>query len=682
MSIKNITPPDLLSSYSSSLHSQYGFFEWYIQEERITFCPHMAEIIAFETKNITQNYDAWARLTHSDDVKQIKLSIERIKSGETPYVISESRKFCRDGVWRWFSVRGKIIDFDEAGNPMRAVGTCTDISKIKEAELQLEQTQFLFNENNRIKDCYKKGLSLNELCAEILKSFVVLTNSTDPLLIFSSVNNAKTKKIEFTNTNDPALYNLNKDDSNKLMSDPEKLKFVNKMLNAKTHSIQNDEKTSLLGILFDLPLQQKAIAIIEREEPFDDELLNLLEPLIGTATHIISIKRLQANSSELDNILSFFIQQVPAPLAMFDNNMCYKFASDAWRKEFKKAETSYNIIGKSHYEVNPKQPGEWREHHQRALSGETLKFEPTEIIDYLDEPFWAEGAVHPWYTLNGEIGGVIVYSNVVTERKENENRLNTTVENLIRSNQSLERFAHVCSHDLKEPLRSISNFIQLLFGRNSEHFDEESLIYMRHTLKGIDRMNSLIKDILLYSKITGQTTSTKIPLDLNRILYDIKETFDYNLSKIDACLNISELPTVLGEPTQIDQLFTNLVENAIKFRSDKPLVIDIFTVEKTLFWEIHMRDNGIGINEEYHKSIFTMFKRLHGKSQYEGSGIGLAICQKIVHEHFGKIYVKSVPEGGSDFVFTLPKTLVYFVSNINGKYMNGKESQEKRFIHQ
>lgn len=658
MSIKNITPPDFLSSHSSPPRSQYVFFEWHIQEERISFCPHLAEIIAFETKSCAQSHDAWTNLTHPDDTKPIKLAIEQIKNGETPYITTESRKLCRDGTWRWFRICGKIADYDSEGKPSRVIGTCTDISKLKETELKLEQTQFLFSENNRIKDCYKNGLSLNELCVEILKSFKRLANSTIPLLIFSSASNAKNQKIEFTNTNDPALYNLNKDDSNNLMGNPEKLKFVNKMLNAKTHSIQNGEKTSFLGILLDLPLQQKAIVVIEKEEPFDDELLNLLDPLIGTATHIISIKKLQANSSELDNILSFFIQQVPAPVAMFDTNMCYKFASDAWRKEFKKAETSYNIIGKSHYEVNPKQPPEWREHHQRALNGETLKFEPAEIIDYLDEPFWAEGAVHPWYTLNGEIGGVIVYSNVVTERKENEKRLNVTVENLIRSNQALERFAHVCSHDLKEPLRSISNFIQLLFTRNSEHFDEESLIYMQHTLKGIDRMNSLIKDILLYSKIAGQTTSTKMPLDLNRTLYDIKETFSYKLSKIDARLNINELPTVLGEPTQIDQLFTNLVENAIKFRSAKPLIIDIFAVEKTLFWEIHIKDNGIGISPEYHKNIFTMFKRLHGKSEYEGSGIGLAICQKIAHEHMGKIYVKSASEDGSDFVLTLPKTII------------------------
>ena len=305
------------------------------------------------------------------------------------------------------------------------------------------------------------------------------------------------KKNEFTNTNNPALYNLNKNDLHNLSSNPEKLKFVNMMLNAETHSIQNNCKTSLLGILFDLPLQQKGVVIIERDKPFDEELLDLLEPLIGTSTHIISIKKLQTNSTELDNVLSFFIKQVPVPVAMFDTNMCYRFVSNAWVNDFNLSQHE-SLIGKSCYEVDPLQPKEWRERHQRAMHGEIVISTAEEITNYFDQPIWLEGAIHPWYTVNGEIGGIIIYSNVVTQHKENEKNLKTTVESLIRSNQALERFAHVCSHDLKEPLRSISNFIQLLFGRNSEHFDEESLIYMRHTLKGIDRMNSLIKDILLY----------------------------------------------------------------------------------------------------------------------------------------------------------------------------------------
>ena len=127
---------------------------------------------------------------------------------------------------------------------------------------------------------------------------------------------------------------------------------------------------------------------------------------------------------------------------------------------------------------------------------------------------------------------------------------------------------------------------------------------------------------------------------------------------IDAEINIEDLPPILGEKTQINQLFTNLIANAIKFHSENSLIINLFAVDRDSFWEFHVCDNGIGIAQEYHESVFTMFKRLHSKNQYEGSGIGLATCQKIMNDHQGKIYIHSVPEGGSDFVCTFPKVIV------------------------
>ena len=635
--------------------TEFGLVEWDIPSDIIKVCPYLSQTLAFPTQETTQTYSAYRQLTHPDDTPPINDLIKKIKEKKSQNIVVESRKLCRDGTWRWFSLRAKVIESDKDGNPLRAFGTCTDITDFKEEAKNIRNMKLLFSEINHIKECYKKDFALDELCAEILESFKNLTESSNPLLMFSSKSDMKSNVNEFTNSNDPALYNLDENEGRNLMANPQKLKFVNKMLNSKTHCFQNGETTSLLGIHFDLPLQQQGLVIIERDEAFDDSLLELLEPLIGTATHIISIKKLQANSSELDSILSFFIQQVPAPVAMFDTNMCYKFASDAWRKEFKEAETSYNIVGKSHYEIHPGQPKEWRTHHERALSGEVLTFEATEIVGYLTETFWAEGAIYPWYNLNGSIGGIIIYSNVVTDRKKNEQSLKDLVDNLSRSNQALDRFAHVCSHDLKEPLRGIANFIHLLFQHNSKQFDEESLLFVGHIQKGVERMNALIQDILLYSEAAAQTKCEKVSIDMNAVVCDIKEAFDFRLSEIGAQLKADTLPTITAVKSQTNQLLTNLISNAIKFRSDKPLVIDIFSIERGDFWEFHVRDNGIGIEEEYHTSIFTMFKRLHSKSTYEGSGIGLATCKKIVNDHQGEIYIQSVLEGGSEFIFTLPK---------------------------
>lgn len=354
-------------------------------------------------------------------------------------------------------------------------------------------------------------------------------------------------------------------------------------------------------------------------------------------------------------MLSFFIKQVPAPVAMFDTNMCYKFISDEWNKAFA-TDASQGFIGKSHYEIFPDTPEVWRKRHQAAMRGEVQVYLDVKATHVLDKPIWVEGSMHPWYTMDGTIGGVFINSNIVTNRIKAQKNLKATVKNLSRSNQALERFAHVCSHDLKEPLRSVSNFIHLLFNANSEYFNEESMLYMRHILKGVDRMNFLIKDILDYSKIVGQSVCERISIDVHDIIHKIYDTFEYRFLEIGARLNIGFLPPILGEPTQINQLFTNLISNSLKFYSKDPLVIDIFAIEHEFSLEFHVRDNGIGIEKEYHKSIFTMFKRLHSKNQYEGSGIGLSICQKIVHEHLGEIHVESPPSGGSEFIFTFPKS--------------------------
>jgi light-regulated signal transduction histidine kinase (bacteriophytochrome) len=394
--------------------------------------------------------------------------------------------------------------------------------------------------------------------------------------------------------------------------------------------------------------------VLDRNVPFENTTLDFLEPLINVIKNIISFKRLESYHDEFDNITSFFIKQVPAAVAMFDRSMCYKFASDTWCKIHNHS-APYNVIGKCHYEITPQQPQEWREIHARGLAGETVSCKAEKIIGFSENPIWMEWIVHPWYTPNKLIGGIIIYVNNVTDQINSEEKLNATIAELTRSNQALERFAHVCSHDLKEPLRSASGFMNLLFKRNSQHFDEESLSFINHISKSMRRMSTLIHDLLSFSEVKHRSKHKKKNLELNEIVDEAKESFDLIISEIGAKIKIGALPTILGIKTQFNQLFTNLIGNAIKFRSENPLVIDVFAVDKDAFWEIHVRDNGIGIDEKYQKDIFEMFKRLHSKSQYEGSGIGLATCKRIVADLGGEIYVQTAPEGGSDFMFTLPK---------------------------
>lgn len=218
----------------------------------------------------------------------------------------------------------------------------------------------------------------------------------------------------------------------------------------------------------------------------------------------------------------------------------------------------------------------------------------------------------------------------------------------------LEQFAYICAHDLKEPLRAVSSFTQLLFVNNAGKFDDKSMEYITYILKSINRMDTLIKSILSYSQIS-HTYDEYCEVDLDKIIQSIKNDFVLLLYDVEGSIQVSSLPTIRAHPIQMYQLFTNLISNAIKFRSQDPLVIRISVTDNNTMWEVSIKDNGIGINEEYHQQVFDVFKRLNSKEMYEGSGIGLAICKKIVEAHGGAISTHSNPAGGCEFRVSLPK---------------------------
>ncbi|MES2252642.1 MAG: ATP-binding protein [Pseudomonadota bacterium] len=639
----------------------FGFIEWDVPTDTITLCPYLAELLAFQTKESIQTYSAYRQLTHPDDIEPIERLTKEIRDRKETYIVVESRKLCRDGTWRWFSLRGKIIKKDTAGNPLHAMGTCTDITTYKEKKLKLKNIELIFSEIEYIKKCNQKctdecnlsNILQKELCAgtfictEIVRSLEKITNSTNAIFLFSSSPN-------FEKNKNVTLHDHNRKNIENLSLSLEKLHFIKTLQFSKNHLIQASNEKSLLGIYLNLPFDQYGIIILEQDIPFENDTLSFLAPFIEVITHIISFRKIEIDNNKLDSIVSFFIKQVPAQVAMFDTNMCYKFASEAWCKAYNLCDLS-DLIGKSAYEIAPQQPKKWRELHLRGLAGEIVLCEAEQLFEFSDKPIWIEWAIHPWYTLNQSIGGIIIYANDITKRVNDDLQLKESVDNLTRSNQALDRFAHICSHDLKEPLRGISNFIQLLIDQNSENLDNTSLSYMHYILKNTHRMKILIKDILSYAELSHQSGLKKIPLNMNTVVHEIVDMFNYRLSETDADIKVGNLPVILGIESQIEQLITNLISNAFKFKSDRPLVLNIFALDCGSFWEFHVQDNGIGIEEEDHKNIFSAFKRLHSKNQYEGSGIGLATCQKIVNEHLGDIYIQSMPEGGSDFVFTLPK---------------------------
>jgi signal transduction histidine kinase/PAS domain-containing protein len=224
---------------------------------------------------------------------------------------------------------------------------------------------------------------------------------------------------------------------------------------------------------------------------------------------------------------------------------------------------------------------------------------------------------------------------------------------LTRSNTELQQFAYVASHDLQEPLRMITSYLQLLEKRYKSKLDTDAEEFIAFAVDGATRMKRLIADLLSYSRVG---THSHVPqlTDCSQVVQHALRNLKVAIAESDAMIICENLPQVMADPDQLVQVFQNLLSNAMKFRTDQPPQIYINATLQGQEWCFSVRDNGIGLDPEYADRIFVIFQRLHGRSQYSGTGIGLAICKKIVERHGGKIWVQSAPHQGSTFYFTIP----------------------------
>jgi hypothetical protein len=245
---------------------------------------------------------------------------------------------------------------------------------------------------------------------------------------------------------------------------------------------------------------------------------------------------------------------------------------------------------------------------------------------------------------------VRVYVNLYRQQQRIQ-RLN---EILSQNNEELERFAYICSHDLKEPARNILSFATLYGELGEKERTEEGARYVDSIVKSSRRMMDLIQGVLDYSRIGGKSESF-VEVDCTQILANLEKDFEHTIRERKVRIEYSRLPQVRGNRIQIMQLFQNLIGNGIKFNNQSSILIKISCREKSREWEFAVSDNGIGIDSRYHDRIFDMFQRLHHREEYPGSGIGLALCRRIVKLHNGRIWLESTPRDGSAFFFTLPK---------------------------
>ncbi len=331
-------------------------------------------------------------------------------------------------------------------------------------------------------------------------------------------------------------------------------------------------------------------------------------------------------------------------------------------------ENSY--IGKTLREVSP------------AIALEGLFMQYVTVVEtgipLNTEHYFNSDGVNGWFRIVAvKLGdGFTVTFDNITEAKQTKIELENNVKALKRSNEELQQFAHIASHDLQEPLRKILAFTDRVKEKNGETLSNDSLNYFDRIVNSAHRMRNLINDLLSYSRFSNTDIETE-PVDLNLLLNDILSDLEMAIQKKNAEVVIGDLPVIDGIKIQLQQLFQNLISNSLKFSSTSRIpIIEIIcknhmkadllhngSGESNHWCNIYVKDNGIGFEQQHAEKIFQIFQRLHGRSEFEGSGIGLSICKKIVENHHGKISASGYPDEGATFTITLPVIQKQFVNN-------------------
>ncbi|MCS6934258.1 MAG: PAS domain S-box protein [Chitinophagales bacterium] len=376
--------------------------------------------------------------------------------------------------------------------------------------------------------------------------------------------------------------------------------------------------------------------------------------ILGVANDVTEIKKAKEELDRSEQLYRSIARNLPkAAMFIFDRDLRYILAEGPLIGYISKPKEQ--IEGKTIYEtIGLNELPKVEELYRNILNGNFSEMEQTYAGRHLK--------VHHIPIRDDE--GNIIYGMVmvfdITDLKDTQKELEIRAAQLQRSNEELERFAYVASHDLQGPLRTIASYLQLLEMRYKDKLGPDAIEFIDFSVKGAKRLQNLIQDLLSYSRLhTTPKPFVRVKTSdvVNVVLMQLKST----LEQTNASVQVGHLPDVHGDPGQLVLLFQNLIDNAIKFVKDKPPHISISATELPEHIQFSIKDNGIGIREDFKERIFEIFQRLHNDSEYPGTGIGLAICKKIVELHHGKIWFESEEGTGTTFHFTILKPDEYHV---------------------
>jgi len=408
------------------------------------------------------------------------------------------------------------------------------------------------------------------------------------------------------------------------------------------------------------------------KDRFSEEDLALIQAVTDQVAVGMERVRIESALRQSEEQLRIILQNTPAIVYMIDGDNRLRYINRRYEELL--GLKNKEIRGRSVYEIFPEENASVFVTNDRMVLEKRVPMQFEERVPHPDGSIHVYTSVKtPFFDDQGRTLGVVGVSTDITDRKRGEENLkqwneqleervqertrelNRTVEDLKRSNEDLERFAYISSHDLQEPLRMIASYVGLLEYEYKSQLDTTAREYIHYAVEGAKRMSSLIKDLLEYSRVNTRGKPLE-PTDCEKVLDQVLRQLQVKIQETHAVVKHDPLPTILADETQLSQVFQNLIDNAIKFhKKDEPPQIYIKSDRQNGYWLFSVRDNGIGIDKQYQDKIFVLFQRLHAdRGKYPGTGIGLAIVKRIIERHGGQVRIDSKPNEGSTFYFTLP----------------------------
>jgi len=579
----------------------------------------LAEILGYseaELKRLTGR-----QISHPDDVDTINRARPDLYEGRTESLHVEKRYLKKDGETVWVAIT-IVLERDAAGQPRYEIAVFDDITARKRAEAAMRESEERFRQTFELAASGMAHVTLDGYFLRVNPSLCEMLGYSREELIGCSVK-------ELSHPEDRDVTDA--DRARVLRGELGKAEFEKRYLRKDGTVVWVD----------------LAIALVRSAAGAPEYEVAILDDITERKHAEAALRESEARFRSLTQLSSDWY---------WEQDDCFRLTFMSGRMGERTGLDAKSYLGQQRWDrpaLNLTED-DWRRHRQQLVRHEPFH-------DFEMQRPSADGGSR-WISLSGEpvfddAGRFTGYRGVgkdITERKQAEIELREAHEELKRSNSELEQFAYVASHDLQEPLRMVSSYTQLLLRRYGERFEGDAKEFMGYIVDGAARMKQLIEDLLAYSRVGTRGKDfheVEVEGALRRAVTNLRAAIEES----GASVTWDALPTVIADDLQLTQLFQNLIGNALKFRSASVPRVSVSATEKEKEWEFKVRDNGIGIEPQYFERIFMVFQRLHNKTEYPGTGIGLAICKKVVERHGGRIWVEAQPGEGSAFHFTLPK---------------------------